>query len=61
MTVKETALELQELLGSEFKVRAWVVDYTWDAITISKGDKEMRIYPRDIHMTEKANVEAITN
>ena len=55
MNTKEQALELQELLGDEFMVRPWVVDYTWDAITISKGGKEIRIFTRDLTQVVKPN------
>lgn len=66
MNSKEYALELQSVLGDGFEVRGWVVDYTWDAVTIHRGDKEIRIFTRDLTQITKPNglseyVETIAN
>ncbi len=45
---KQLADELQSFLGDEYRVCPWLVDYTWDAITVAKGNKEVRIFTRDL-------------
>lgn len=40
--------ELQELLGNEFKVRSFASDFTWDKITITKGDKHVSMTVRSL-------------
>lgn len=53
--MKKLALELQELLGDEFEVTAWVVDYKWDKITISKGDKEIDLFLTNLTQITRPN------
>lgn len=54
-TNKELALQLQDLLGPECMVRAWLVDYAHPAISIRKGDKEMRIFTKHLVRVQRSN------
>jgi hypothetical protein len=45
---REIANQLHEFVGDGVKVYSALIDYQWDCIILQKGDKQVRIFTRNL-------------